>query len=139
MRSDTRTWLAGLGLLALSLVVVACGGTEPVPTLSPTPAATPTPAEASASPDPLDATPGDQAASEVSGLVIRTILPRDAIPAILDPQFVSGTEAEAQMAAAELVIGLSINGDHRAYAIAQLSAHEVVNDVVGGRPVMVTW
>ena len=133
MWSDARTWVVGLGLLALSLVLVACGGTEPVPTPSPTPA------EASESPSLLGATPGDQAASEVPGLVIRTILPRDAIPAILDPQFVSGAEATAQMSAAELVVGLSINGDHRAYAIAQLSLHEVVNDVVGGRPVMVTW
>ena len=39
----------------------------------------------------------------------------------------------------ELVIGLSINGDSRAYPINILSRHEIVNDVVGGKPVAVTW
>jgi len=37
------------------------------------------------------------------------------------------------------VIGLSINGDHRAYPINILSTHEIVNDVVGGQLVAVTW
>ena len=39
----------------------------------------------------------------------------------------------------ELVLGLSINGDSRAYPIPMLSSHEIVNDVVGGEPVAVTW
>ncbi len=72
-------------------------------------------------------------------LEIRTLLSKDAIPAILDPVFVEGEEAAVQMLPQELVIGLSINGDHRAYSTAHLSSHEVVNDTVGGRPVMVTW
>ncbi len=39
----------------------------------------------------------------------------------------------------ELVLGLSINGDHRAYSLPFLSSHEIVNDTVGGVPVAVTW
>ena len=70
---------------------------------------------------------------------IRTLLGKDAIPAILNPVFVDGEVAAAQMLPQELVIGLSIDGDHRAYSTAHLSSHEVVNDTVGGRPVMVTW
>lgn len=70
---------------------------------------------------------------------IITIIPRDAIPAILEPRFVSGEEAESLMSPSERVIGVSINGDHRAYSIPTLSRHEVVNDVVGGAPVAVTW
>jgi hypothetical protein len=39
----------------------------------------------------------------------------------------------------ERVIGLSINGDHRAYPLKLLSRHEIVNDTVGGTLVAVTW
>ena len=37
------------------------------------------------------------------------------------------------------IIGLSLDGDDRAYGVALLSRHEVVNDVVGGQPIVVTW
>ena len=43
------------------------------------------------------------------------------------------------MEAGEQVLGLSVNGEHRAYPIPMLSRHEIVNDVVGGVPVAVTW
>ena len=68
-----------------------------------------------------------------------TILGKGAIPAIFDPQFVSAQEADAQMRDDERVLGLSVNGDHRAYSIPLLSRHEIVNDVVGGDAVAVTW
>ena len=70
---------------------------------------------------------------------IMTVLGYDAIPATLDPEFASVSEAEEWMAPSEQVIGLSINGDHRAYSIPLLSRHEIVNDTVGGKPVAVTW
>ena len=43
------------------------------------------------------------------------------------------------MASDERVLGVSINGDHRAYPLNLLSRHEIVNDTVGGVPVAVTW
>ena len=70
---------------------------------------------------------------------IITLLPKDAIPAILEPQFLPAAEAAEQMRPEELVLGLSINGDHRAYSLPFLSSHEIVNDTVGGVPVAVTW
>ena len=70
---------------------------------------------------------------------IITVLGYDAIPAILNPEFAAATEAEEWMAPSEQVIGLSVNGDHRAYSIPLLSRHEIVNDTVGGKPVAVTW
>ncbi len=84
---------------------------------------------------------GDATASpgETLNLEIITILGKDGIPAILDPQFVSGAEAAEQMLDSERVLGVSINGDHRAYPLNQLSRHEIVNDEVGGVPVAVTW
>jgi hypothetical protein len=68
-----------------------------------------------------------------------TLLGFDGIPAILDPKFVDVSRAERWMDPNEQVLGLSINGDHRAYSINMLSRHEIVNDVVGGEPVAVTW
>ena len=68
-----------------------------------------------------------------------TLLGFDAIPAILDPRFVDAESADLVMDSDEQVLGLSINGQHRAYSIRQLSRHEIVNDEVGGVPVAVTW
>jgi len=68
-----------------------------------------------------------------------TLLGFDAIPAILNPDFITADEAERWMEPDEQVLGLSINGDNRAYSVRMLSRHEIVNDVVGGVPVAVTW
>lgn len=68
-----------------------------------------------------------------------TFLGFDGIPAILDPLFVSAGEANEWMEPDEQVLGLTINGDTRAYSVRMLSRHEIVNDVVGGVPVAVTW
>lgn len=76
---------------------------------------------------------------EVRSLRIITLLPKDGIPAIFDPRFVSAAEGAEQLRDNDLVIGVSINGDHRAYGVAFLSSHEIVNDTVGGRPIAVTW
>ena len=72
-------------------------------------------------------------------LKIITILGRDGIPAILDPVFGNRAEAASQMEPSERVIGVSINGESRAYPLNLLSRHEIVNDIVGGKPIAVTW
>ena len=83
--------------------------------------------------------PAGAAGAEERSLRLVTVLPKDAIPAIFDPQHVSAAEGDAQLAADDLVLGVSVDGDHRAYGVAFLSGHEVVNDVIGGKPVAVTW
>lgn len=70
---------------------------------------------------------------------IVTLLPPDAIPAIFDPQFLSAEEADQQYEPNEMVLGVEINGDARAYSVPHLSGHEIVNDTVGGVPIAVTW
>lgn len=70
---------------------------------------------------------------------IITLLPRDAIPAIDDPVFVTADEAGAEYAPDEQVIGVVFNGEARAYSIALLSRREIVNDNVGGHKIAVTW
>ncbi len=68
-----------------------------------------------------------------------TLLPRDAIPAIDNPQFLTASEAEAFYDADELVLGVEFDGDARAYSVPFLSNHEIVNDTVGGVKIAVTW
>lgn len=66
-------------------------------------------------------------------------VPKDAIPAITNPQFSTAAEAQKEMNAEEQVLGIHLKGESRAYPIAILSAHEIVNDTVGGMPIAVTW
>lgn len=63
---------------------------------------------------------------------------KDGIPALSDPQFVD-VSAAGFLGALEPVISLVVNGDARAYPLQILIWHEIVNDVVGGRPVLVTF
>ena len=70
---------------------------------------------------------------------IVTLLPRDAIPAVYDPQFNAVEAANQEYADSDLVIGVEIGGEARAYSIPFLSGHEIVNDTVGGRAIAVTW
>jgi hypothetical protein len=70
---------------------------------------------------------------------VHTVLPRDAIRAIDRPEFVPAHDPAAGMADTERVLGLVVDGDARAYPVNVLSVHEIVNDVVGGRAIAVTW
>ena len=72
-------------------------------------------------------------------LKIITILGRDGIPAILDPIFAGRAAGISQMKPLERVMGVSINGESRAYPLNLLSRHEIVNDTVGGKAIAVTW
>ena len=76
---------------------------------------------------------------ETLNLKIITVLGKDGIPAILRPEFIEASEGQFQMGPSERVLGVSIDGDHRAYPLNLLSRHEIVNDTVGGVPVAVTW
>ncbi len=107
----------------------------PTSTSAPAPTAAPPSAATSDAAAPATVTSED----EERDLEIVTLLPFDAIPAILEPEFVSAEVASEELEDHNLVLGLSINGDHRAYSIPTLSAHEIVNDTVGGKPVAVTW
>jgi hypothetical protein len=64
--------------------------------------------------------------------------PKDGIPAIDEPRFVSLAEA-GDLDPVEAVIGLAIGEDARAYPLRVLVWHEIVNDTVGGVPVAVTF
>ncbi len=64
--------------------------------------------------------------------------PKDGIRSIENPKFASVSNVD-DLADTVPVIGLLINGDARAYPLGILTQHEIVNDVVGGVPVTVTF
>jgi len=75
----------------------------------------------------------------VDGEPMYQVLPANAIPAIMEPRFVTGADADALMAADEPVMGIVIAGEARAYSLWHLDAHEIVNDSAGGIDFAVTW
>lgn len=64
--------------------------------------------------------------------------PRDGIPALTDPACVPAAQADL-LAPDDRILGLTPGGEARAYPIAILSRHEIVNDGIGGRAVAVTY
>ena len=152
----TTSRISALAVALLLPLVVVCGSEEvAAPTASePTSAAValvaPTTSSATATPE-----------AEEREFEIVTLLPFDAIPAVLEPEFVGAGEADGKLAELlegrsrrdadaalmaggddpddALVLGVSVNGDSRAYYIPTLSRVEIVNDTVGGQPLAVTW
>ncbi len=53
------------------------------------------------------------------------------------PQFLA--QSESKLDPKEMIMSVSIGGDARAYPIRQMAYHHVVNDSVGGEPIVVTY
>ena len=64
---------------------------------------------------------------------------RDGIPPIDEPKFTSQDDADRWLDELEPVISFQVNGEAKAYPLQILTWHEVVNDFVGGEPVVVTF
>lgn len=63
---------------------------------------------------------------------------KDGIPALVRPHVLNAADA-AYLRASDRVLGLEIGTEARAYPVRILNWHEVVNDVLGGTPVLVTY
>jgi hypothetical protein len=113
-RPAPRTWLAVTGLLAVTALAGSLAAGGPLRT------------DTSKALVPLE--------EIVSGGP-----PPDGIPAIDRPTFVRPADADGWLTPKEPVIALEIRGDARAYPLQILMWHEIVNDVVGGLPVTVTY
>lgn len=165
MKANWRAAGLGLSMVAL-LLLAACTSavstervSEMLPTVTPTDpeettptdTAQATPSDAPAPTDPAQTTPTDTPAPTDTATPtdtnpgtdpeyeIVTLLPRDAILAIDDPRFYGVSEADQEYGPKELVLGVELDGEARAYSISLLSQHEIVNDTVAGRPIAVTW
>ena len=64
--------------------------------------------------------------------------PKDGIPAILDPKFVSAEDAQF-LEDTDQVIGVVFGKQARAYPIKILNWHEAVNDTVNKTPLVVSF
>ena len=62
----------------------------------------------------------------------------DGIPALVNARMLPADEAD-YITPTELVFGVEINGDARAYPLRILDWHEMANDVVGGVPVALAY
>jgi hypothetical protein len=65
--------------------------------------------------------------------------PKDGIPSIDEPSFVSVEEADGFLAPREPVAVVELGGAVRAYPLQILTWHEIVNDEIAGEPVAVTY
>lgn len=65
----------------------------------------------------------------------------DKFPPIVDAPTIGGGEVTDQVSDGELVLGISFNGEARAYPINMLTGpeREVINDTLGGEPIAATW
>ncbi|HEX6206784.1 MAG TPA: DUF3179 domain-containing protein [Actinomycetota bacterium] len=128
MGPSFRGFLAASG--AAALLLAACTGGE-----APTPATSP--GTGSGPPVTPDAAPADL--TQLTREDLTRVLSPDSIPSIDEPRFVAPDEAEEWLSAQEPVAVLEIDGDARAYPHQIMTWHEIVNDVVGGTPVAVTY
>ena len=55
-----------------------------------------------------------------------------------NPVFIAAAEADF-LDAGDLVLGLTIGGESRAYPTSMMTYHHIVNDTFGGRPILVTF
>ena len=79
--------------------------------------------------------PSSGAADAIQPDEVGTVLGPDAIRAIDNPQFNSGSGIPANTR----VIAVDLGGESHAFPIATLSVHEIVNDRLGGKNIAITW
>ena len=63
---------------------------------------------------------------------------KDGIPSLDNPDLIDGSDAD-YMRGDDLVFGVAINGDARAYPLRIMGWHEMFNDVIGGVPVALAY
>lgn len=66
-------------------------------------------------------------------------LGREAFPALIEPRFIPAHAASEWLLADARVLAVRIGDEHKVYPVDLLIGHEVVNDVVGGRPVFAAY
>jgi hypothetical protein len=65
--------------------------------------------------------------------------PKDGIPSIDEPRFVTVGDADAWIGDDELVLGIIYKGVKRVYPLQILVWHEIVNDTIAGDPLLITY
>lgn len=81
------------------------------------------------------------------GAIVASGMPRDGLMALVEPEMLTAADVEALnregrgkfLLSTDRVVGVEVGGEARAYPVRFMRWHEVVNDVVGGVPVLVTY
>lgn len=130
-------------LPGFTLLLAGCAATESLPTSTslPSPITTSTLASAplaTLAPDDNPVPfPTNIRVEDETEYFIPAMLGFDAIRPVYNPTFASASEAPMQDD--ELVMGLAIDGEAKAYPVTVLRFREMVNDEIAGRPVLVSW
>lgn len=69
----------------------------------------------------------------------RQLIPFDGIRPVYVPTFATIAETQDLLFDDELVLGITLEGEAKAYPISVLRFREIVNDELGGIPTLVTW
>ena len=128
-----RTRLIAAGVLAV-VAFAACVADAP-PTQPPTAQPPPSPPPTGTPPPPTATTEPTLPAIDLGQLY--QVLETDEIEPVYDPIF--ETAGRTRLGDEQLVMGVAINGEAKAYPVSLLQFREMVNDEVGGTPVLVTW
>ena len=134
LRKASRFALIALGLLAAC--APAAIQTQTIEVQPPSPTET----ENSPIPDPtISSSPSPTATEErdFSDFVFVPLLPYDGIRPIYEPDFVEAPDSPLNDD--ELVMGVAIQGEAKAYPVSVLRFREMVDDELGGLPILVTW
>jgi hypothetical protein len=67
------------------------------------------------------------------------LLPYDGIRPVYDPDFAAPQQVENLLQDDELVLGMNLGDEAKAYPISVLRFREMVNDEMAGIPTLVTW
>jgi len=70
---------------------------------------------------------------------IIVVLPKGSFPKINKPKYVGRQEAVTMFYGKEPVIAVSLNGQAKAFSLNMLTTHEMVNDELGGVPILATY
>lgn len=140
MSSKISRRATGLALSMIALLLLAaCGSAVSSKRSSGAQASRTPPTAEGATPDGAAVSPTATAAEAAAEYQIVTLLPPDAILSIDDPRFYGVSEADEEYHPLEPVLGVELNGEAKAYSVSLLSGHEIVNDMLAGRPIAVTW
>jgi len=132
LRKTSRIALIALGLLA-ACVPAATQTIESHPS-SPTEEVNSSQPDSTISPSP---SPGPTDEIDFGDFVFVPLLPYDGIRPIYEPDFVEAPDSPLNDD--ELVMGVAIQGESKAYPVSVLRFREMVDDELGGLPILVTW
>ncbi len=128
-------------LLLLSLLLVpliSCAKSAPTPEPT-TPTTTPPSAPSAEQEYEIKTSPSGEKYIVDPEKIVGGGPPKDGIPSIDNPQFVSLAEADQWIEDDELVLGIIYKGVKRVYPMQIMVFHEIVNDTIAGDPLLITY